>query len=288
MAAIVRIKRRRDEDPVDSLVFVCKKAKLCEKVAAGDEEQQELLRIEDKFKFAGTVDDLDDQTNAKDDSVIRTVRSAIKKRKLENEQMKVSYQAAEPQQVRKPNKSLTKGYAIIGQKTADNLDSLGSSKKESVTEESKYFLFNLEKIEESSEAKKNEIKSSISCNDATLTREKVSNDKNYVYDIFYMNDYKFDFSLLQNIESVEAYRETYDFQYLEDADEEVYEDEDNEDDESNWRNDYPDENLCFYESDDDYNGSDYENDDLNCFGVNETDDMKAIVSHVSRRLSLGN
>ena len=49
MAAIVRVKRRREEDVAESLVLLCKKSKSIEYEAAADNPVKSVL------KFAGTV-----------------------------------------------------------------------------------------------------------------------------------------------------------------------------------------------------------------------------------------
>jgi len=53
MAAIVRVKRRREDDVADSLVLLCKKAKSVSPNAAISECTVE--EVKSVFKFAGTV-----------------------------------------------------------------------------------------------------------------------------------------------------------------------------------------------------------------------------------------
>ena len=82
-----------------------------------------------------------------------------------------------------------------------------------------------------------------------MVREKVPSprqpntiDGGYVYDIYYMNSPQFDFRNLENILAIEALREDLivEEQGRRDSEDEYGDDEDSND-ESNWRNDYPDE-----------------------------------------------
>ena len=54
MAAIVRVKRRRDEDPVESIVVKCKRKKESDHMI--DESNiDESVDVKSVFKFAGTI-----------------------------------------------------------------------------------------------------------------------------------------------------------------------------------------------------------------------------------------
>lgn len=53
MAAIVRVKRRREEDVVDSLVLLCKRSKGSQNCATENKKFEE--SVKSVFKFAGTV-----------------------------------------------------------------------------------------------------------------------------------------------------------------------------------------------------------------------------------------
>ena len=85
-----------------------------------------------------------------------------------------------------------------------------------------------------------------------LIREEVDNpvEQDYVYDLYYTNRHDFDFRMLDNILSIEAYNEEYVYDdYRSKVDDEAYDDEDDSNDEGNWRNDYPDEDPHYYDSD---------------------------------------
>ncbi|ESO01040.1 hypothetical protein HELRODRAFT_175067 [Helobdella robusta] len=218
----IRIKRKREEDPIESLVFVCKKAKKCYN---GDEE---LYKIENKFKFAGTVH------QANDSLIHQTVKTAIRQCKLENE--------------RKRHCDI---WLTILNLTAKTFDSLANLECNLADENPKFFLFNVEKIDQPQKKK--------SRNCPKRDADEKQKEINFVYDVFYINDYKFDFSLFQNVQHVEAYKQCDDVEYLaeEEEDEEAYEEDDNEDCENNWRNDYLDESSWFYNADHNFSCYDY-------------------------------
>ncbi|NWS12125.1 S7A6O protein, partial [Pachyramphus minor] len=97
----------------------------------------------------------------------------------------------------------------------------------------------------------------ILCNAVEMIRERlnVSEDaKNhcdkedeYVYDIYYKETSAPGW--IENILSVQPYREEYEWVNDDPVPEEVYEDEDDENDENNWRNDYPEEDEFLPEED---------------------------------------
>ena len=110
----------------------------------------------------------------------------------------------------------------------------------------------------------------VTCNNIPMVREKVkrpdgkdlkTEGSDYVYDLYYMNQRDFDFRQLENMLSIEAYKEDYDFQEYRSNDwEEHYDDDDDSNDEDNWRNDYPEEDPMFYENEE---AQDYLQDGLN-------------------------
>ncbi|NXI64634.1 S7A6O protein, partial [Anseranas semipalmata] len=101
----------------------------------------------------------------------------------------------------------------------------------------------------------------ILCNAVEMIRERLNvseDDKKvehrekedeYVYDIYYMETSAPGW--IQNILSVQPYKEEYELVDDDHVPGEIYEDEDDENDENNWRNDYPDEDEFLAEEDDD-------------------------------------
>ncbi|POI32375.1 hypothetical protein CIB84_003872 [Bambusicola thoracicus] len=99
----------------------------------------------------------------------------------------------------------------------------------------------------------------ILCNAVEMIRERlhVSEDHKkvehcekdeYVYDIYCMETSAPGW--IQNILSVQPYKEEYELVDDDQVPAEIYEDEDDENDEDNWRNDYPDEDEFLAEEDD--------------------------------------
>ncbi|XP_009956041.1 PREDICTED: probable RNA polymerase II nuclear localization protein SLC7A6OS [Leptosomus discolor] len=100
----------------------------------------------------------------------------------------------------------------------------------------------------------------ILCNAVEMIRERLNvsedgkkehheKEDEYVYDIYYMETSVPGW--IQNILSVQPYREEYELVDDDRVPEEIYEDEDDENDENNWRNDYPDEDEFLPEEDGD-------------------------------------
>ncbi|NXG35646.1 S7A6O protein, partial [Dromaius novaehollandiae] len=101
----------------------------------------------------------------------------------------------------------------------------------------------------------------ILCNAVEMIRERLNvsedgkkvehheKEDEYVYDIYYMETSAAGW--IQNILSVQPYKEEYELVDDDHVPGEIYEDEDDENDENNWRNDYPDEDEFLPEEDGD-------------------------------------
>ncbi|XP_067158735.1 probable RNA polymerase II nuclear localization protein SLC7A6OS isoform X1 [Apteryx mantelli] len=101
----------------------------------------------------------------------------------------------------------------------------------------------------------------ILCNAVEMVRERLNvsedgkkverheKEDEYVYDIYYMETSAPGW--IQNILSVQPYKEEYELVDDDHIPGEIYEDEDDENDENNWRNDYPDEDEFLPEEDGD-------------------------------------
>ncbi|KAL4234125.1 hypothetical protein ACF0H5_005778 [Mactra antiquata] len=108
------------------------------------------------------------------------------------------------------------------------------------------------------------IADQITCNSEVMEREIVSEraDDDYVYDIYYTNSREFDFRLFERDLTFEAFNN--DFMMPrggnDDIDDDFVYNDDNDDEnaESNWRNDYPEEDPRIYEAE--ASAYDYEND----------------------------
>jgi hypothetical protein len=76
-------------------------------------------------------------------------------------------------------------------------------------------------------------------------------EEDYVYDLYYTNSRDFNLQLLESslmINSIDT--DSHVYGHRREEDHEVYEDEDDENEEDNWRNDYPDEDPRFFENGD--------------------------------------
>ena len=91
------------------------------------------------------------------------------------------------------------------------------------------------------------------CNGVPLEKELISergSDDQYVYDLYYTNSRGFDFRLLENVLTVEAFGQDGMGNGDDFVDENREYDDEDSNDEGNWRNDYPDEDPGFIDNQD--------------------------------------
>ncbi|XP_010113821.1 PREDICTED: probable RNA polymerase II nuclear localization protein SLC7A6OS, partial [Chlamydotis macqueenii] len=178
----------------------------------------------------------------------------------------------------RPNCTETAAPVINGEASIDG-DRSGSEAAEDASQKesgavdkssdccAKFQLFDIEQEEEvmgdSSVTAANPQKTDpdvILCNAVEMIRERLNvsedgkkehheKEDEYVYDIYYMETSAPGW--IQNILSVQPYREEYELVDDDPVPGEIYEDEDDENDENNWRNDYPDEDEFLPEEDSD-------------------------------------
>ncbi|NXS81802.1 S7A6O protein, partial [Erpornis zantholeuca] len=114
----------------------------------------------------------------------------------------------------------------------------------------------------------------ILCNAVEMIRERLNvsedgkkehsaKEDEYVYDIYYKETSAPDW--IENILSVQPYREEYEWVNDDPGPEEVYEDEDDENDENNWRNDYPEEEEFLAEEDGEKDSEESFSDEDQCY-----------------------
>ncbi|NXO79184.1 S7A6O protein, partial [Sitta europaea] len=113
----------------------------------------------------------------------------------------------------------------------------------------------------------------ILCNAVEMIRERLNvsedgkkhgdKEDEYVYDIYYKETSAPDW--IENILSVQPYREEYEWVNDDPGPEEVYEDEDDENDENNWRNDYPEEDEFLPEEDREKDSEESFSDEDQCY-----------------------
>ncbi|NXB69360.1 S7A6O protein, partial [Donacobius atricapilla] len=115
----------------------------------------------------------------------------------------------------------------------------------------------------------------ILCNAVEMIRERLNvsedgkkeqrdKEDEYVYDIYYYKETSAP-DWIENILSVQPYKEEYEWVNDDPGPEEVYEDEDDENDENNWRNDYPEEDEFLPEEDGEKDSEESFSDEDECY-----------------------
>ncbi|PKU43905.1 rna polymerase ii nuclear localization protein hypothetical protein [Limosa lapponica baueri] len=203
--------------------------------------------------------------------IIQELRSSKQEKRKENRYRVIAGHRPRCAQTAAP---LRNGEPSLGGDRSDSEATEDASPKESgATDESsdccgKFQLFDIEQeeeevVEDSSVTAANPQQKTdpdvILCNAVEMIRERlnVSEDgkkehrekEEYVYDIYYMETSAPGW--IENILSVQPYREEYELVDNDDVAGEIYEDEDDENDENNWRNDYPDEDELLPEEEGD-------------------------------------
>eukprot|EP00092_Neocalanus_flemingeri_P027720 GFUD01030091.1.p1 GENE.GFUD01030091.1~~GFUD01030091.1.p1 ORF type:complete len:355 (-),score=120.56 GFUD01030091.1:119-1183(-) len=262
---ILRVKRRKNQDPSEVLVLSAKKRKADDTIEAEDN-----IKI---LKLAATVDVKDDPAK-----LTQTVNKILAKKNAPNfEELKQRYKKSlsvknSPMHQAKlatEESRQESRFKLVAQKRALKIEDLeewpeneNSDKPEvdSNDKESKELYRLYDVVSEDTEKKPVEKESDkISCNGVEMIREFVDAKKDcsaeseygYVYDVYYTQgcdgdtDYKdFDDSLLDGLVSIQPFNTgdslVYD-EYRDDPDEFKYEDDEDSNDEDNERNEYPDE-----------------------------------------------
>ncbi|XP_055057942.1 probable RNA polymerase II nuclear localization protein SLC7A6OS [Misgurnus anguillicaudatus] len=264
---ILRVKRKRGTDPADALLLACKRIRPEAAVAAQPSDESEPEPQEPKiensvFKLVATV--------ASQDAPVQThVREALARPRLAHHALRPSQGSA--QRIIGDLRSVKwstrreERYRILSSQRAglpaEPAPVRGEEKDDSQTENhdglplGEVQVFDI--LHEDDDVKmpgKNVVSDpeTILCNSVKMIREKLSvsgdrlgtehreKEDDYVYDLYYQETTTPGW--IQDILSVRPY--TQEGELVPDVvawEEEVYEDEDDENAESNWRNDYPDE-----------------------------------------------
>ncbi|NXV49776.1 S7A6O protein, partial [Uria aalge] len=282
-AAVLRVKRKRGgTEPAEALLLACKRLRTdCD----GDRPVERSL-----FKLLATVSSKNEPVQKYIQEVITREKAAQSLRpSLGSAQRIIQELRSSKQEKRKENRyrviashrpnctetvtPVRNGEASIDGDRSDSEATEDASQKESGAMDKssdccgKFQLFDIEQEEEvvgdaSVTAANPQQKTDpdvILCNAVEMIREhlNVSEDSKkehrekdeYVYDIYYMETSAPGW--IENILSVQPYREEYELVDNDDIPREIYEDEDDENDENNWRNDYPDEDEFLPEEDGD-------------------------------------
>lgn len=291
MAAIVRLKRRITDEPIEKILVSCCKKQKCEN---GSEKQSENLEeniTTQVLKFAGTVPD-------KNEEISKHIKNAIRKEKLAKEYKRhINCDISAQNRVIKKISSNKNRYNIVSQFRAKQLDKIDeiadeeaeANKKDDKTKEAEgsekseklFCLYDME--QEYITQNQSPEEDIVTCNSVPMIKEKVTLpmnevDKTYVYDLYYINQPHFNYSWLENIPYVDVYKQDELFindQYSDSED--IYEDDDDDsNDENNWRNDYPDEDPHFYDpEEDDEDDDDASKDEFNAANSDDDDYLAA-------------
>ncbi|CAE1315496.1 unnamed protein product [Acanthosepion pharaonis] len=281
MAAIVRLKRRITDEPLEKILVSCCKKQKCEN---GSEKQSENLEeniTTQVLKFAGTVPD-------KNEEISKHIKNAIRKEKLAKEYKRhINCDISAQNRVIKKISSNKNRYNIVSQFRAKQLDKIDeivdeeaeANKKDDKTKEAEgsekseklFCLYDMEQeYITQNQSPEEEI---VTCNSVPMIKEKVTlpmndADKTYVYDLYYINQPHFNYSWLENIPYVDVYKQDELFindQYSDSED--IYEDDD-DDKEDDDDDDSKDEFNAANSDDDDYLAAKLER----CFLGNDDED----------------
>ncbi|XP_063023889.1 probable RNA polymerase II nuclear localization protein SLC7A6OS isoform X1 [Melospiza melodia melodia] len=292
-AAVLRVRRKRGgSEPAEALLLACKRRRA--------EPVENNL-----FKLAATVSSKNEpvQKYVKDaitrDKAAQSLRPPLGSTQQILQELRCARQAERKEKryrvisSHRPHCAHTAAPAADGQAVphGDRLDSEAlqdASPEESGTVDKssdccgKFQLFDIiqeeETVGDSSVTTANPQEKTnpdaILCNAVEMIRERLNisedgkeqhghKEDEYVYDIYYKETSAPDW--IENILSVQPYREEYEWVNDDPGPEEVYDDEDDENDENNWRNDYPEEDEFLPEEDGDKDSEESFSDEDQCY-----------------------
>ncbi|NWH74575.1 S7A6O protein, partial [Piaya cayana] len=270
--AVLRVRRKRGGDPAGALLLACKRLRT-EGGAARPVERN-------LFRLVATVPSKNEPVQKYVQEAATKTRAAQKLRPSAGSALRIAQGLRSSTQTKsKENRyrvvashrpDCTKTVAVPvtnGEASADgDRSGLGATEDAAQRESGavdnssafheRFQLFDIEQEEEMGDSSaaaagsQRTEKDVILCNTVEMIRERLNvseggekehreKDDEYVYDIYCMETSPPGW--IQNILSVQPYREEYELVDDCDISEEVYDDEDDENDENNWRNDYPDE-----------------------------------------------
>ncbi|KAK2545696.1 Slc7a6os [Columba livia] len=280
-AAVLRVRRKRGgPEPAEALLLACKRLRT-------DSGAQPVER--NLFKLVATVSSKNEPVQKYVQEVITRDKAAQSLRPSLGSTQRIIQELRSSKEVKRkenryrvvashrPNCTETAAPVVNGEASIDGATS--DAEEDASREESsaadkgsdccgKFQLFDIEQEEEvagdtsvtASNPQQKTDPDVILCNAAEMIRERLNvsedgkkehpeKEDEYVYDIYYMETSTLGW--IQNILSVQPYREEYELVDDDHVPGEIYEDEDDENDENNWRNDYPDEDEFLPEEDGD-------------------------------------
>jgi len=261
---LLRVKRRKNDDPSEVLVLSAKKRK-----TDAEDEEGNSIKI---LKLAATIDASEAKSGEK---LTETVSKILAKKNRPNfEELKQKYKksltnsstnVSNDAKERVTASRQENKFRLVSQKRSLKVEDLEewpedasqkpTDEKVAAATKEVFHLYDvvsdgLDKTDQKNDTKKEE---KISCNGVEMIREyvdaqKSEEDYGYVYDVYYTDELDgksedFDDSLLDNLVSIHPFIEKGDLfdEYRDDPDEFKYEDDVDSNDEFNDRNEYPDE-----------------------------------------------
>lgn len=236
MAAILRVKRRCDEDPHEALLISCKRQKQDETA------ENKSLSYTALLQFAGTINTQEEDVAQ---HVLKKSKKPIPKTSKKHVTNILEKLRAQSKQTSQENRfKVVNCFRALS--TADTED-----KKSQITEAAESGEKEGSQIITVVDIEKNPLERNKDHTTSSEIAEPSSEDKNYVYDLYYTEKIDFDDMLLDTQLSVHPMETelVYDVDE-EDDDKSQLEDEDSDsNDENNWRNDYPDSDNSINEED---------------------------------------
>ncbi|KAM4833418.1 putative RNA polymerase II nuclear localization protein SLC7A6OS isoform 2-T2 [Thomomys bottae] len=263
--AVLRVKRKRSAEPAEALVLACKRLRGAEEESGSQKtpECRESAAENNVFQLVATV-------RSQEEPVQPLVRAALRPSRDSQQRIRRDLRAS-AREVHKEGR-----YRVVSSRRASGTSgSLEAECAPEATEDAGFELLDLIHEEKDPEAVVTDSciiadPDVILCNSVELLRERlvVSEDgsgvghqeqkhEDYVYDIYYLD--MATPGWIENILSVQPYNQEWDLVNDEQPAEDIYEDEDDENSENNWRNEYPEEESSDGDEDSRGSGSDDSN-----------------------------
>ncbi|XP_067002743.2 probable RNA polymerase II nuclear localization protein SLC7A6OS [Anabrus simplex] len=239
MAAVLRVKRRNDEEPLEAFVLACKRRKTDAELISEDENSLTTI-----VQFAGTV-------KTQNEDVVPHINN-LRKEDLKESLKK--HTASLASKLRAQTKEAQEGnrYKVVNYfRHLQETDKL--LLEEEQAQEGKESDKIIHVVDIVSTSKDGELGSEKPDSDGKKGEESQESkeDPSYVYDLYY--GVAGDFMVLDHLVDIHPLPQPVDFSTLrgpgeDDSEVELEEDEDSND-ENNWRNDYPDSDHSVNEED---------------------------------------
>lgn len=264
--AILRIKRKRSADPADILLVshAFKKAFTDEDHKLSSDEHNSVQRV---FRLAGTVSKKNDETISQEILTKLSSSDRHKSKVKVNTRNELTVDAinAKLRETKKLARQ-TSRYKVVSKHRNDVEDDDEDTDEVDAAMQEMMKLYQLydvvldeaqsRSVADEKESEKEDIDpNAILCNSVKMIREKLKIDEgpknnldilenDYVYDVYCAED---NYGALSEVLDIVHLNESQLVTEASDEELDLYEDDDDSNDESNWRNDYPDE--------DEWNGS---------------------------------